>query len=429
MTAALDGLARLFASHAADALVEGTLVALIAWIALRLLGRSSAATRFAVLLSALATAAGLPLLRAAVGAHGAATGHSLVLRVGGPWAIAFLLAWTVFAVVALARVSSGVWRIRKLRRHCRELDEPQLQAEFAEAARRFCPGRRVTLLISREIEVPAAIGFVRPAVILPAWLLNELPAPELRHVVMHELAHLSRWDDWTNLFQKIVKALLFFHPAVWWLESRLSLDREMACDDAVVKQSGSARKYAECLVRIAEHRLLRRGLALAQAAVGQVKQISLRVARMLQVDGTAPAPLGRSAVALGSLLTAAALGLLWQAPLFVSFRRPAPAIPAVVAHAQQSPAVVNAAWHGSATPEPMVRKAVWHPRKAPAAVRTSVLQAKAQPSPNLVQTGNTTGGDYEVLVVVFRTGNGDEVWQFAVWQLPAAQRVPVRKTT
>ncbi len=278
MTAALDGLARLFASHAADALVEGTLVALIAWIALRLLGRSSAATRFAVLLSALATAAGLPLLRAAVGAHGAATGHSLVLRVGASWAIAFLLAWTAFAVIALARVSSGVWRIRKLRRHCRELDEPQLQVEFAEAARRFCPGRRVTLLISREIEVPAAIGFVRPAVILPAWLLNELPAPELRHVVMHELAHLSRWDDWTNLFQKIVIALLFFHPAVWWLESRLSLEREMACDDAAIKQSGSARTYAECLVRIAEHRLLRRGLRSTRGRVqNRQRQRSLAV--------------------------------------------------------------------------------------------------------------------------------------------------------
>ena len=93
---------------------------------------------------------------------------------------------------------------------------------------------------------------------------------------------LWRRDDWTNLAQKVLKALLFFLPSVWWIERRLSLDREMACDDAVLARSGTPREYAECLAHVAERSFLRRQLALAQAAVGRVRQLTARVAMILE---------------------------------------------------------------------------------------------------------------------------------------------------
>jgi hypothetical protein len=102
--------------------------------------------------------------------------------------------------------------------------------------------------------------------------------------LLHELAHLRRWDDWTNLAQKVVKALFFFHPAVWWIEKKASLEREMACDDAVLAETTSARAYAECLAHLAEKTLIQRSVALAQAALGRVRQTSLRVARILDVN-------------------------------------------------------------------------------------------------------------------------------------------------
>ena len=90
--------------------------------------------------------------------------------------------------------------------------------------------------------------------------MQELSAVELNAILLHELAHLRRWDDWTNLIQKIVGAVLFFHPAVWWIEKKLALEREMACDDLVLAKTASPRAYAECLVSLAEKSLLRRGL-------------------------------------------------------------------------------------------------------------------------------------------------------------------------
>ena len=144
--------------------------------------------------------------------------------------------------------------------------------------------RAVSVLVSDRLEVPTAIGFRKPAVILPAWMLENTPAEELKYILLHELAHLSRRDDWTNLAQKILKALLFFLPSVWWIERRLSLDREMACDDAVLVHSGTPAGYAECLAHVAERSFLRKQIALAQAAVGRVRQLTARVTRILDPE-------------------------------------------------------------------------------------------------------------------------------------------------
>ena len=107
---------------------------------------------------------------------------------------------------------------------------------------------------------------------IPDWALIELSSSELNQVVLHELAHLRRWDDWTNLAQQIIRALLFFHPAVWWIGKKAELEREMACDDAVLAETESPRAYAECLAHLAERSFVQRSLALAQAAIGRFHQ-------------------------------------------------------------------------------------------------------------------------------------------------------------
>jgi hypothetical protein len=66
------------------------------------------------------------------------------------------------------------------------------------------------------------------------------------------MAHLSRWDDWTKLSQKILEALLFFNPVVHWIGRQLDLEREMACDDWVVARTGKPKTYAACLTRLIE---------------------------------------------------------------------------------------------------------------------------------------------------------------------------------
>ena len=177
------------------------------------------------------------------------------------------------ASFGLLRVGFSFYQLLQLRSSCTPVDLGRFGSIFQASIAEIQTHRRVTLCSSEAVRVPAAIGYFRPIVVFPAWALQEIPAVELEAILLHELAHLRRWDDWTNLAQKIVKAVFFFHPAVWFIEGRLTLEREMACDDAVLAANFSPRSYAESLIGLAEKSFLRRGVELAQAAVSHTSSV------------------------------------------------------------------------------------------------------------------------------------------------------------
>jgi beta-lactamase regulating signal transducer with metallopeptidase domain len=219
-----------------------------------------------------------------------------VFTVSTPVAWYVFIVWAVIALAGLARVVLATFQLRKVRSHAAPVEMESLPADLRCLIEEAQKSRPVLVLVSDRLEVPTAIGFNNPAVILPAWMLESTPADELKFVLLHELAHLHRRDDWTNLAQKILKALLFFLPSVWWIERRLSLDREMACDDAVLVHSGTPVGYAECLAHVAERSFLRRQIALAQAAVGRVRQLTERVTRILDPNRPRATQLWKPAV-------------------------------------------------------------------------------------------------------------------------------------
>jgi beta-lactamase regulating signal transducer with metallopeptidase domain len=266
--------------------VAGTLLAAAVWLLLQAFPRRDSRTSFAVWFATLLATALLPLLsmHSSGGAGNAAGESRAVVTVSTSWAWCIFGVWAAIALCGLARVALATVQVWKLRRQATAVDMQRLHADLRALIEDLQRSRPVRLLVSERLEVPTAIGFRKPAIILPAWLLESTPPEELKYILLHELAHLWRRDDWTNLAQKILKALLFFLPSVWWIERRLSLDREMACDDRVLAQTGTPRGYAECLAHVAERSFLRRQLALAQAAVGRVRQLTARVAMILDPD-------------------------------------------------------------------------------------------------------------------------------------------------
>lgn len=284
MTAAnLESLAQLSAERILSCTAEGMVIALLAWLVLRALGRQNSGTRFAVWFAALLGIAALPLL-----GHWTATNSGLAkpseITMPGSWALYIFGAWLLIAAAGLLRVGIGFWHLNRLRKSCVPVDAATLDPLLHKTLEEFEASRGVQLCVSDQLQVPTAIGFRKALVVIPSWTMRELSATELNAILLHELAHLRRRDDWTNLVQKIVGALLFFHPTVWWLEKKLALEREMACDDLVLAQTASPRAYAECLVSLAEKSFLRRGIALAQAAVDRLRQVTLRVSQILDVD-------------------------------------------------------------------------------------------------------------------------------------------------
>ena len=268
-----------------DSLVEGSVIAGVGALILRMTPRQNAAARFTVWFSTLLAIAGLPFI-AASAPHRIVSAAITRPAVSVPesWAVYLFAAWVLMAGYSLLGVARAAWHLRTLRKGCAPIDASELDPALQETLRRYRMKQPVQLCTSDQVKVPTAIGLLKPTVVIPRWVMHELSAVELNQILLHELAHLRRRDDWTNLIQQVVRALFFFHPAVWWIENKIALEREMACDDAVLAETDSPRAYAECLAHLAEKSFVHRSLALAQAALGRIRQTSLRVAEILNVN-------------------------------------------------------------------------------------------------------------------------------------------------
>jgi beta-lactamase regulating signal transducer with metallopeptidase domain len=344
----LDSFAALALNRMLYGLAEGTLLAALVSLVMRWFPPKNSRTRFTVWLASLIVVAVLPLLGAAAQTfssdpHSVAS-HTALLTIPPFWAESILAIWVAMALLGLLRIGAGWWHVRRMRRSSVAISSEFLGTELQSAIAQVRLSRPVSILVSPSASVPAAVGFVKPVVVIPAWLAEEGSTEELGYVLRHEFAHLRRWDDWTNLFERLVKAVLFFHPGIWWIERKLSLDREMACDEAVLREVPEPRLYAECLARVAERSFLRRQLALAQAAVDRMKHLSLRVARILspssneQQRGARSTRLWKPAVATVAAVTALSVAWTAHAPVLVRLADPAAAR---VQAAAEAPAAVT----------------------------------------------------------------------------------------
>ena len=278
----LPAVAQISAEILLNCVAQGLVIALFAGVLLRLIGRPNSGTRFAVWFAALLAIAASPFVEfSSPQAHSVMHPVTAALTVPSAWGFYLFAAWAAVAGLGLLRVGHAFWHLHRVRQNCIPVDPQTLDALLSRTLNEFRGSRSVELRLSDQLRVPTAIGFFSPAVALPSWTIQELSTCELHTILLHELAHLRRWDDWTNLAQKVLRALFFFHPAVWWVEGQLSLEREMACDDIVVAHTENPRAYAECLVSLAEKSFLQRGVALAHAAVGRMRQTSQRVLRIL----------------------------------------------------------------------------------------------------------------------------------------------------
>ena len=333
MSGALDlqVIAQALTGRMLDSVVLGSVLAVSAAILLRALGRRDSSTRFAVWFAVLMTMAPMLCCDGLRVASSAVRPAVAAITVPAVWALYVLGAWVVVSSITLGRVGLGLWRLHRVRSSCQVVDVTGLDSQLQETLTSFQRVRRVQICTSPQVEVPTVLGLMKPAVVLPEWTISELSTAELHTVVLHELAHLRRRDDWTNLAQKLVRAVLFFHPAVWWIESRLTLEREMACDDAVLAQTTNPHAYAQCLVSVAEKSLLQKSLALAQAVVGRVREMSARITRIL--DTSRPNATRVWKPALGLVGALSMVCLVWSSRVnrLVGFTTPAGAAPVAVA--------------------------------------------------------------------------------------------------
>ncbi len=188
--------------------------------------------------------------------------------------------WCAGVVFMLVRLIGGWWMLRRLD-HQQSSPLPELWQQRADSIRNALGiGRRISIRLIEKMAVPCTVRVWRPIVWLPVSVLTQLTPDQIEALIAHELAHIRRLDWIWNGMQCVIEAVLFYHPAVWWLNRRIRQERENACDDLAVAVCGDAIVLAEALARLERSRLPGHMLALS-ADGGSLMQ---RITRLLSPD-------------------------------------------------------------------------------------------------------------------------------------------------
>ena len=204
-------------------------------------------------------------------------------------------------------------RLRGIARHARRLDTPRWTDLIASAQRTVGLNRSVRVLVSRHAVVPMTWGIARPVILLPSRALR-WPAEHLQAVLLHEMHHIRQADALFATMARVMCALHWFNPAVWWTASRLRRVSELACDDRVLAAGIRRSDYAELLAIAASGRP--GPVAAGSVALGTEPGLRERLHAIVDTSRVVslPARRTRNAAAGVTLLMSAVMSLVQIVP-------------------------------------------------------------------------------------------------------------------
>lgn len=216
------------------------------------------------------------------------------------WSFAALGLWLVGAAALLLRTGLGLLATRRLGRAA----EPPIDGEW----RRLATELTVTLGVTRPIQVlssplaamPMTWGWRRPIILVPG--VGTWPTARKRVVLLHELSHVKRLDCAWQFVANLALSLHWFNPLVWLAVRAQRIERERACDDAVVQAGTSASSYADHLLEIARTHHEPRWSAIAAVAMARRSQLEGRLLSIL-APGDRPRTTRRTVLALTGTMT------------------------------------------------------------------------------------------------------------------------------
>ncbi|MGC2615452.1 MAG: M56 family metallopeptidase [Terracidiphilus sp.] len=279
-----EGFARTAGTALVTSIWQGAVILCGLEMCVRVMPRMSAAHRFLLWAAGFGVAAWLPLLSllpigagvagtAGVGAIASGNAMGPVLQLDERWGLVIAGLWVLASAIRGVSLAVHSMRLRRLWKAARPVEVSATLATALKDVR----GGRVTICTTEMLDRPSVIGFLAPRILIPAWLMTRLTAGELEQILLHEAEHLRRGDDWTNLVQKLALAAFPLNPALVWIEHWLCREREMACDEGVVRITNAPRAYAACLASLAERGLERRAEALSLGAWHRRSELVHRV--------------------------------------------------------------------------------------------------------------------------------------------------------
>lgn len=181
------------------------------------------------------------------------------------WLSALVGVWFVAMLCGAVRLGISFGRGRGLRRKYRAAPPTELVTLARALAARIGYHGRIRVRVCNLVDGPALIGHLKPVLLFPLAVINQLSTDEAEAVILHELAHLQRQDHWWNLLQCLIEVLFYYHPAIHWIGARIRQEREHCCDDIVLRYGPDRLAYARALLHFEEQQNVpRTALALAK---------------------------------------------------------------------------------------------------------------------------------------------------------------------
>lgn len=205
--------------------------------------------------------------------------------VPGPFLVWVVVFWLTGASVFSLRLLCGWIVAERLRSRMVRPASVEWQRILDRLKTRICVSRPVRLLVSGRVQAPAAMGWLRPIVLVPLGALAGLPAAQMEALLLHELAHIRRHDYLVHILQSAVEAVFFYHPAVWWISGHMRAERELCCDDIAVSITGDAVVYARALAEFDSARWVQPTVMAANGG-----SLADRIARLLGQPPTSRRP-------------------------------------------------------------------------------------------------------------------------------------------
>lgn len=191
--------------------------------------------------------------------------------------------WGIGALLLIVRAFGGWWLTQQIKKQARPI-EAVFQEYCNFLSNKTGIRRSVKWLTSDSITEPITMGWLKPVILFPASLHLRLTPEELESVLLHELAHIRRYDYLLNLFQIMVETCLFYHPLIWMMSREIRRRREYCCDDLVLKAGSNKLIYAQTLTNIQLTQSHTQHIFLAMKSIGK----SPFAIRIMRIAGITP---------------------------------------------------------------------------------------------------------------------------------------------
>ena len=112
--------------------------------------------------------------------------------------------------------------------------------------------RDIKIFASNKIITPIVVGWIKPTILIPIAIVNQLSAKDVETIIAHEIAHIKRHDWIVNIFQSFIEVIFYFHPATWWISAQIRQERENACDDWALQNGYDRLDYVKLMCRVKE---------------------------------------------------------------------------------------------------------------------------------------------------------------------------------